>query len=232
MSAERQRFHTRLTASRSEIHVFNFITALILTAQNGFGRDVEPFLSLSREAWGEEILFDAIKDLPHGALQKKGTVGELLFEKDAVGERLLDANGKPIPVMDPFGFGKQRTRLMFAARVGDVARVRWLSCARASVIGKGALRFTGLSALRRNGRVRRWRLRACASKLGALPRARSCPHIRDLPGIGAAFFVNRAGLSSLFGVRKKNYADLFHASTKKRPKHHFSAVPGARMHHS
>jgi hypothetical protein len=43
---------------------YNFISCLILTAQNGFGQDVEPFLALSRETWGEEILFDAVKDLP------------------------------------------------------------------------------------------------------------------------------------------------------------------------
>jgi len=45
----------------------NFISALIVTAQNGFGHDVDPFLGLCRETWGEEVLFDAVKDLPHGA---------------------------------------------------------------------------------------------------------------------------------------------------------------------
>ncbi len=123
-AAERLRYHTRLTAPRSENHIFNFVSALILTAQNGFGRDVEPFLALSRETWGEEILFDAVKDLPHGALQIKDDDGEPLFEKDAHGETVFDAGGKPIPVMDPFG--KQRTRLMYAAQAGDAARVTWL----------------------------------------------------------------------------------------------------------
>ena len=66
----------------------NFISALIFAAQNGFGHDVEPFLALSHETWDEEILFDAVKDLPHGV--------------------------------------QQRTRLMHAAKVGDVARLRWL----------------------------------------------------------------------------------------------------------
>jgi hypothetical protein len=59
-------------AARADALRHNFISCLILTAQNGFGRDVEPFLALSRETWGEEILFDAVKDLPHGALRKKG----------------------------------------------------------------------------------------------------------------------------------------------------------------
>ena len=89
-----------LTPTRSKQHTDNFITALIHTAQNGFGRDVEPFLALSRETWGEEILFDAVKDLPHG---------ELGFD---------DLEGDP--------FGKRRTRLMYAAQAGDLARVKWL----------------------------------------------------------------------------------------------------------
>ena len=52
------------SAARADVLRYNFISCLILTAQNGFGRDVEPFLALSRETWGEEILFDAVKDLP------------------------------------------------------------------------------------------------------------------------------------------------------------------------
>jgi len=66
----------------------NFISCLILTAQNGFGRDVTPFLALSRETRDEEVLWDAVKDLP--------------------------------------SFAKQRTRLMYAAKTGDVGRLRWL----------------------------------------------------------------------------------------------------------
>ena len=64
-----------------------FISALVCTAQNGFAAEVDPFVGLCRETWGEEALFDALKDHPH-------------------------ANG--------------RTRLMYAARVGDAARVGWL----------------------------------------------------------------------------------------------------------
>ena len=44
-----------ITPSRSAEHTDNFISALILTAQNGFGRDVDPFLALSHETWGEEV---------------------------------------------------------------------------------------------------------------------------------------------------------------------------------
>jgi ankyrin repeat protein len=77
-----------LTPSRSEKHAENFISVLILTAQNGFGRDVAPLLILCHETWGEEVLWDAIKDLPSPSYK--------------------------------------RTRLMYAARVGNVPRLRWL----------------------------------------------------------------------------------------------------------
>jgi len=66
----------------------NFISALILTAMNGYQEDVAPFLALSRETWGEEILWDACKDVRYG--------------------------------------DERRTRLMYAAKIGDLARVRWL----------------------------------------------------------------------------------------------------------
>ena len=110
--------------ARADALRYNFLSCLFLTAQNGFGRDVEPFLALSRETWEEEILFDAVKDLPHGALQKRGADGKLMYEVDEDGEQALDEDGFLIPVMDPFG--KQRTRLMYAASAGDVARVKWL----------------------------------------------------------------------------------------------------------
>ncbi len=75
-------------AAATEALRHNFISCLILAAQNGFGRDVEPFLALCHETWGEEVLWDAVKDLPHGS--------------------------------------GRRTRLMYAARAGDVTRLRWL----------------------------------------------------------------------------------------------------------
>jgi hypothetical protein len=79
-----------------EQRAHNFISALIVTAQNGFGRDVAPFLALCRETRGEEVLWDAVKDIPSPE--------------------------------------KKRTRLMYAAKVGDVGRLRWL-LARGAQIG-------------------------------------------------------------------------------------------------
>jgi hypothetical protein len=49
-----------------------FITAFIVTAQNGFGHDVDPFLALCHETWDEEVLWDAVKDLPHGCVRREG----------------------------------------------------------------------------------------------------------------------------------------------------------------
>ena len=39
----------REEALREEALRYNFISCLILAAQNGFGQDVEPFLALTRE---------------------------------------------------------------------------------------------------------------------------------------------------------------------------------------
>ena len=103
-----------------EARRFNFISCLILTAQNGFGRDVDPFVALCRETWGEEILFDALKDLPHGKLKLKKADGTPLM----VDEARADGTKVRVRAVDPFG--KKRTRLMYAAQAGDVARLRWL----------------------------------------------------------------------------------------------------------
>jgi opacity protein-like surface antigen len=48
-----------------------FISAFIATAQNGFGLDLDHALHLCRETWGEEDLFNAVIDLPHGAVKLK-----------------------------------------------------------------------------------------------------------------------------------------------------------------
>ena len=98
-------------SARVEARRFNFISCLILTAQNGFGRDVDPFVALCRETWGEEILFDALKDLPHGRARQEGPAVQGATE--------------------PFGFdhgpfSAGRTRVMYAAQAGEVARLRWL----------------------------------------------------------------------------------------------------------
>jgi ubiquitin-protein ligase len=102
-----------LTPARSPRHAFDFVSALILTAQNGFGGDVGPLLALSHETWVEEALWasPSVKDFAHG--------------------------------------WRRRTRLMHAAKVGDVARLRWLLARRASVEqrdvdGRTALYFAAL----------------------------------------------------------------------------------------
>ena len=86
-----------------------FISALIITAQNGHAREVDPFVGLCRETWGEEVLFDALKDLPHGRLRLRSAE-----EAAALG----------LPEFDPYG--KKRTRLMHASRKGNMMRVEWL----------------------------------------------------------------------------------------------------------
>jgi ankyrin repeat protein len=103
----------RKHAAAAAAHRHLFISAFIVTAQNGYGRDVNHLLHLARETWGEEQLFDAVKDLPHGALKRKHT------EPGAV----LTAQEKET-VVDPFG--KKRTRLMYAAQAGNVPRLGWL----------------------------------------------------------------------------------------------------------
>ena len=75
-------------SARAQAASYNFISCLIITAQNGFGVNVVPLLSLNREMRGEEILWDAVKDIS----------------------------------LHP----SCRTRLMYAAKTGDMARLRWL----------------------------------------------------------------------------------------------------------
>jgi hypothetical protein len=111
-------------AREREQHRHNFISALICTAENGYGRDVEPFLALCRETWGEERLWDAVKDLPHGAVPKVDADGDPLWELDEDGDEVRDDEGERVQVIDPYG--KKLTRLMYAAQAGDVARLRWL----------------------------------------------------------------------------------------------------------
>ena len=86
-----------------------FISALICAAQNGYAREVDPFVGLCRETWGEEALFDALKDLPHGKKRLRSAE---------------EAAAQGLPEFDPYGMG--RTRLMYAAQKGNKARVEWL----------------------------------------------------------------------------------------------------------
>ena len=101
-----------------------FISALIATAQNGFGLDLDHALHLCRETWGEEDLFNAVIDLPHGAVKLKKPDGTPLWELDEDGDEVKDDEGERVQAIDPYG--KKRTRLMYAAQEGDVVRLRWL----------------------------------------------------------------------------------------------------------
>jgi hypothetical protein len=59
-------------AARAEALRYNFISCLILAAQNGFGQDVDHLAALCRETWGEEQWWDAVKDLPLGRVRREG----------------------------------------------------------------------------------------------------------------------------------------------------------------
>jgi hypothetical protein len=98
-------------AARAERLRYNFLSCLFLAAQNGFGQDVEPFLALCRETWGEEQLWAAVKDLPHGCARQEGPARQ--YAEEPFGFEL-----------GPFSAG--RTHVMYAAQAGDAARLRWL----------------------------------------------------------------------------------------------------------
>ena len=114
-----------------------FISALIVTAQNGYARDVDPFVGLCRETWGEEALFDALKDLPHG--RKRLRTAE-------------EAAAQGLPEFDPYGMG--RTRLMYAAHMDDLARVEWLLKRGARLELAGSDGDTALAWASFKGRIR------------------------------------------------------------------------------
>jgi hypothetical protein len=137
-------------AREREQHRHNFISALICTAENGYGRDVEPFLALCRETWGEERLWDAVKDLPHGPVKLKKPDGTPLWELDEKGVKVRK-DGKRMQAIDPYG--QKRTRLMYAAQAGDVARLRWLIARGARLELKDWKGRTALYWASRAGRV-------------------------------------------------------------------------------
>ena len=112
----------RSTAAAARRHLF--ISAFIVTAQNGFGLDLDHALHLCRETWGEEDLFNAVTDLPHGAVKLKKPDGTPLWELDEDGDEVKDDEGERVQAIDPYG--KKRTRVMYAAQAGDVARLQWL----------------------------------------------------------------------------------------------------------
>jgi ankyrin repeat protein len=97
-------------AARADALRHNFLSCLILSAQNGFGQDVEPFLALSWETWGEEQLWAAVKDLPHGRVRQEGPARQFY--------RTFGCE------LGPFSAG--RTHVMYAAQAGLAARLQWL----------------------------------------------------------------------------------------------------------
>jgi hypothetical protein len=127
-------------AARVEALRHNFISCLVIAAQNGFGQDVEPFLALCHETWCEEQLLDAVKDLPHGALPLRDAAGNPLLD-ERTGAQLVDPRGK------------RRTRLMCAAQAGDVARLRWLLARGARMDLKDWQGFTALHWACQAGRL-------------------------------------------------------------------------------
>ena len=100
---------------------YNFISAMIMAAQNGFGYDVEPFLGLSREMWGEEQLWDAVKDLPHGP-KKRTHVMAAAAAGDARRLDWLIKRGARLELTNTEG----RTALWHACNKGRMNAVRAL----------------------------------------------------------------------------------------------------------
>ena len=126
------------SAARADALRYNFISCLILAAQNGFGRDVEPFLTLCRETWGEEQWWDAVKDLPHGRVVREGPAWQ----------------GAVVPFgidLGPFSAG--RTHLMYAAQAGNVARLKWLLARGARLELKDWMGRTALFWAAQRGRI-------------------------------------------------------------------------------
>jgi ankyrin repeat protein len=85
-----------------------FLRSVICTAQNGYARDVEPFLGLCRDIWWEVQIFDALKDLPHGS------------------RRVWDARKRVRGAWVVQPHARMRTRVMYNAFAGNVERLTWL----------------------------------------------------------------------------------------------------------
>ncbi len=111
-----------------EKRAHSFISALIVTAQNGFGRDVAPFLALCRETWGEEVLWDAVKDIPSPTFKRT----RLMFaaqKGDVERLRWLLARGAQLELKDSAGC----TALFWASMSGRTEVVRELVARGAAV---------------------------------------------------------------------------------------------------
>ena len=107
-----------------------FISALIITAQHGFVADVDPFVGLCPETWGEEQLFDALKDLPHG-LSRRTRLMHAAFAGNVSRLRWLLRRGAKLELED----AQQCTALGWACRSGRIDVVAELVRVGASVRG-------------------------------------------------------------------------------------------------
>ena len=103
---------------------YNFISALICAAQNGYAREVDPFVGLCRETWGEEVLWDALKDLPHGK-QRRTRLMHAAQKGDAARVKWLLKRGARPNLMDSHG----QTALLWESPGGcSVSTDAWCIC--------------------------------------------------------------------------------------------------------
>ena len=117
-----------------------FISALIITAQCGYGADVDPFVGLCRETWGEEALLDALKDLPHGAGRRTRLMCAA-GRGDVARMQWLLKRGARVGCRDMRG----RRALHFAGRSGSMEGVGLLLAAGAELDCRAAYNDSPLS---------------------------------------------------------------------------------------
>ena len=164
----------------------NFISSLVACAQNGYAREANPFVGLCREVWGDEQLFDALKDLPHGPLL--------------------------------------RTRLMYAAKQNDDARVQWLLTrgARANLGDKAG--WTAMHYACHHGAVQSilalLRPRCTLAKVADV-------NARTLIGETALHFASANNFSHIVRLLLEAGADVNAQSSNGQTPLHFAASAGA-----
>jgi hypothetical protein len=129
-----------------------------------------------------------VKDLPHGARKRKEADGSPLWVRDARGAPVRGKNGNNVQAMDPFG--AKRTRVMYAAQAGDVARLQWLIARGARLELKDWAGRTAMWWASRAGRVETVReLLACDAAVDTANNFGKTPvHIASSQGRGAYAF--------------------------------------------
>ena len=105
-----------LQPPKTEKEKDNFISSLILAAQNGFGGDVDHLLGLCRETWGEEQWWGAVKDLPHGP-QKRTHLMYAAKKGDVPRQRWLLTQGATKESLARGAFGTSKEALALKARL-------------------------------------------------------------------------------------------------------------------